>query len=215
MGLIWPTSNAGGWIKPAAKRASPPQNDPGWFLVAQRSRESNQGKQPDCGQPTATGPAMTQLSPVQMVTEFHRAFGLPVRAEPDIVIPTAEAELRIRLIHEEMAEVETAIANRDLANLAGELADLVYVVIGTAIQYSIPFDAVFAEVHRANMSKLGPDGVPVLREDGEIIKPFGFKPAGLSAVLDGSQPKYRRMVNSNNAPSPAHSESRRLSPAAT
>src|ERR1035437_2368089 len=148
---------------------------------------------------TATGPAMTQLSPVQMVTEFHRAFGLPVRAEPDIDIPTAEAELRIRLILEEVAEVETAIANRDLANLAGELTDLVYVVIGTAIQYGIPFDAVFAEVHRANMSKLGPDGVPVLREDGEIIKPFGFKPAGLSAVLDGSQPKYRRMVNSNNA----------------
>jgi predicted HAD superfamily Cof-like phosphohydrolase len=95
------------------------------------------------------------------------------------------------------------------------LADLVYVVIGTAIQYGIPFDAVFAEVHRANMSKLGPDGVPVLREDGKIIKPFGFKPADLSAVLDGSQPKYRRMVNSNKAPSPAHSESRRLSPAAT
>ena len=117
MGLIWPTSNAGGWIKPAAKRASPPQNDPGWFLVAQRSRESNQGKQPDCGQPTAAGPVMTPLSPVQMVAEFHRAFGLPVRAEPDIDIPEPEAALRIRLILEEVAEVETAIANRDLANL--------------------------------------------------------------------------------------------------
>jgi predicted HAD superfamily Cof-like phosphohydrolase len=158
----------------------------------------------DCGRPPVTSTAMTASSPVQMVAEFHRAFGLPVRDEPDIDIPTAEAELRIRLIHEEVVEVETAIANRDIANLAGELADLVYVVIGTALQYGIPFDQVFAEVHRANMSKLGPDGTPLLREDGKIIKPFGFKPADLSAVLDGSQLNHRRMVNSNNSPSPAH-----------
>jgi predicted HAD superfamily Cof-like phosphohydrolase len=118
-----------------------------------------------------------------MVTEFHRTFGLPVRSRPDIAIPGAEAALRMRLMTEELGEVSEAIDKQDIANLAGELADLVYVAIGTAVAYGIPFDAVFAEVHRANMSKLGPGGVPLRREDGKIVKPDSFQAADLAGAI--------------------------------
>jgi predicted HAD superfamily Cof-like phosphohydrolase len=38
-------------------------------------------------------------------------------------------------------------------------------------------EEVFDEIHRSNMSKLSPDGQPVLREDGKILKGDGyFKP---------------------------------------
>jgi predicted HAD superfamily Cof-like phosphohydrolase len=38
-------------------------------------------------------------------------------------------------------------------------------------------DAVFREIQRSNMSKLGTDGKPIYREDGKVMKgPEYFKP---------------------------------------
>lgn len=43
---------------------------------------------------------------------------------------------------------------------------------------------VFCEVHLANMRKLGPDGLPIKREDGKVMKPEGWKPPDIQRVLD-------------------------------
>lgn len=43
---------------------------------------------------------------------------------------------------------------------------------------------VFAEVHLANMRKLGPDGLPIKREDGKVLKPEGWTPPDIQRVLD-------------------------------
>ena len=37
-----------------------------------------------------------------------------------------------------------------------------------AWEFTLP--AVAAEIHRSNMTKLGPDGKPIYREDGKILK---------------------------------------------
>ena len=43
---------------------------------------------------------------------------------------------------------------------------------------------VFKEIQRSNMSKLGPDGKPIYREDGKVLKgPNYFKP-DIAAVLE-------------------------------
>lgn len=62
-------------------------------------------------------------------------------------------ELRVHLIAEEFSELATALAENDKVLLADALADLVYVAYGTAVTFGIPLDAVFAEVHRSNMTK--------------------------------------------------------------
>ena len=54
---------------------------------------------------------------------------------------------------------------------------------GTAAVHGIDLDAVIAEVHRANMSKLGPDGRPVLRADGKVLKGDCYTPPDVAAVL--------------------------------
>jgi predicted HAD superfamily Cof-like phosphohydrolase len=43
---------------------------------------------------------------------------------------------------------------------------------------------VFAEVHLANMRKLGPDGLPIKRDDGKVMKPEGWQPPDIQRVLD-------------------------------
>lgn len=44
-------------------------------------------------------------------------------------------------------------------------------------------EAAFREVHRANMSKLGADGKPILNEAGRVVKGPGYTPPNLAAVV--------------------------------
>lgn len=116
-----------------------------------------------------------------LVRQFHTVFGLSVADRP--TVPSDElAGIRQRLLEEEAGELAVAIAGRRLDEIARELADVVYVAYGTALTYGIDLDAVLAEIHRANMSKLGPDGVPVVR-DGKVVKPPSFRPSDVAAVL--------------------------------
>lgn len=43
---------------------------------------------------------------------------------------------------------------------------------------------VFKEVHRSNMAKLGPDGKPLRREDGKVIKPEGWTKPDIAGELE-------------------------------
>jgi predicted HAD superfamily Cof-like phosphohydrolase len=110
-----------------------------------------------------------------MVREFHTAFGLPMETKP--VARTPQTENRVSFLREEFNEYLAAVEAGDLVEIADALADMTYVIHGTAHDHGIPLDAVVAEVHRSNMSKLGLDGKPILREDGKVIKgPAYFKP---------------------------------------
>lgn len=51
-----------------------------------------------------------------------------------------------------------------------ELTDLLYVCYWTAAKIGIDVNEAFRRVHASNMSKLGPDGKPVKREDGKVLK---------------------------------------------
>lgn len=122
-------------------------------------------------------------SPSSLVREFHEAFDLVINEVPTDPGPEV-ADIRSRLVAEEAGEVVDALGTGRLDEIAHELADLVYVAYGTAISYGIDLDAVFAEVHRANMSKLGTDGKPVL-SDGKVVKGPQYIPPDVAAVLRG------------------------------
>lgn len=99
-------------------------------------------------------------------------------------MPPAElAELRQRLLREEVAEVGEAAARGSVVEVAHELADVVYVAYGTALTYGIDLDAVVAEVHRANLSKLAPSGSTVRRADGKVPKGEDYRPPDVEGVL--------------------------------
>src|SRR5262249_43082777 len=109
-----------------------------------------------------------------MLEEFHRVFvpeGLDVRS------------VRKTLLQEEHEELQRALESGDRLAIAQELADLLYVTYGTALVYQIDADVAVAEVHRANMSKLGPDGKPILREDGKVLKGPNYKPPDMSKAI--------------------------------
>lgn len=118
----------------------------------------------------------------ELVREFHRAFDCPTALRPGWP-SVARQNLRLDLIAEELKELRVALNERDMRAVADALGDLLYVVYGTGHEFGIQLDAVFAEVHRSNMSKMGADGKPIRRGDGKILKGPAFSPPDLVPVL--------------------------------
>lgn len=122
------------------------------------------------------------------VREFHEAFGHPRPTRATLPSPQLAA-LRKKFIEEELAEVMEAIEKGDFINLLKELCDLQYVLDGFFVACGMDEakEEAFMLVHQSNMSKLGPDGKPVYREDGKILKGPNYKPvdvAKLKALID-------------------------------
>ena len=121
-------------------------------------------------------------SPADLVREFHLAFGLDARTTPTEVAPDLAAH-RGELLAEEAAEVAEVSVSGPLDRLAHELADVVYVAYGTALVHGVDLDAVIAEIHRANMTKIGPDGEIARRADGKVLKGEHYEAPDVSGVL--------------------------------
>src|SRR5215471_19820584 len=113
-----------------------------------------------------------------MVTEFHRAFDIVVGSSP-AVPDKVTCALRVNLMQEEFDELREALAQRDVEAVAKELADLLYVVYGTAVSCGLDMAPMFREVHRSNMSKVGGHK----RADGKWLKPPSYSPARLQPLL--------------------------------
>ena len=114
----------------------------------------------------------------KQVEEFHRTFEILVSRTPTAP-DDATRLLRERLIEEEFAELREAMAAGDVPSIAKELADLLYVVYGTAVSCGIDMERVFREVHRSNMSKVG----GYKRADGKWVKPPTYSKAALEPIL--------------------------------
>ena len=118
----------------------------------------------------------------ELVEDFMEAMGQEVNAVP--TFPEDEIQrLRLDLIEEELDELHYAIDNKDIVEIADALGDLLYVVYGAGPAFGIDLDECFKEIHASNMSKLGPDGKPIKREDGKVLKPDTFFPPDLKTIL--------------------------------
>jgi len=117
----------------------------------------------------------------QDVKDFQTAVGQNVGTKPELP-DGAERELRLKLLKEEYEEYIQGECQNDVENIAKELADIIYIVCGTAASYGIPLDKVFDAVHASNMAKLV-DGKPVRRADGKILKPDGWRPPDIKSIL--------------------------------
>lgn len=124
-----------------------------------------------------------------LVGSFHRKFGLPIAGESadPHVISRDVAAFRWRFLMEEMGELLTAMNRDDLPGIADALVDLVYVALGTAHYYGLPWEDLFAEVQRANMTKerAASDGSNSKRSSAlDVIKPPGWQPPQLAPILE-------------------------------
>src|SRR5690242_520111 len=135
-----------------------------------------------------------EMTPQSMVERFHRLFDIHVQEKPGLIDERTRI-LRERLIQEEFDELKQAMNHDDLPAIAKELADLLYVVYGTAVSYGIDMNPVFREVHRSNMSKIG----GYKREDGKWVKPPSYSPAAIAPLLAQQQSPMDRVLESSDS----------------
>ena len=128
---------------------------------------------------------LTLKEALGMVEEFHNAFGIANGAGPSNISPE-DIALRFRLMDEENKEYLDAAKNQDLVEVADALGDMLYILLGTILKHGMTdlIPIVFKEIQASNMSKLGADGKPILREDGKVLKgPNYFRP-NIKAILE-------------------------------
>lgn len=135
------------------------------------------------------------------IREFHAAINQEPMAERP-TMPTLELlKLRQKLVDEEYKEVMEAFRGLeeelregkegDLTALVHELTDLLYVTYGAILTFGVDADAVFDEVHRANMRKVsGPR-----RPDGKQLKPSGWQPADVRGIIERQKNGSTRLMD--------------------
>ncbi len=154
---------------------------------------------------------MKEAEALNGVSKFHKTFDLPIRDEP--VIPSQDrCELRINLLREELQELEDAIKDNDLVEVADALCDIQYVLSGAILEFGLGdrFEELFGEVQRSNMSKVcetrevaeatlehyrkhkNTEGYIVERDgqflvyrtsDNKVLKSVNYSPANLAGML--------------------------------
>ena len=154
---------------------------------------------------------MEKIDALNQVAEFHKTFNAPILEKPQI--PSQErCELRVSLLQEELNELQQAIADNDLVEIADALCDLQYVLSGAVLEFGLgeKFPALFNEVQRSNMSKAcsnqqeADETIAFYKEKGEeafseksgdkinvhrksdhkVLKNKYYSPADLKTILD-------------------------------
>lgn len=119
------------------------------------------------------------------VKEFHETFKLGINEIPTASLGNSKNTLRYNLMKEENEEYLEAVQQNDLPEIADALGDMLYILCGTIIEHGLQhkIEAIFDEIQRSNLSKLGQDRQPIYREDGKVIKGPNFSPPDFSGIL--------------------------------
>jgi predicted HAD superfamily Cof-like phosphohydrolase len=154
---------------------------------------------------------MKQPDALNLVAEFHKTFKHPILDQP--AIPAEDrCKLRVALIAEELKELEVAILQKDIVEVADALCDIQYVLSGAILEFSLgeKFKELFEEVQRSNMSKActseeearktvehylkkegtecyyrqeGDKWLVYRKSDNKTIKSIGYSPTNLEKII--------------------------------
>ncbi len=116
------------------------------------------------------------MSNFKDVEKFMKTFGQEVKDRPGF--PSDKiVKLRYDLIKEELDELQSAIKEKNLEEIADALTDILYVTYGAGHAFGIDLDKCFSEVQKSNMSKLDKNGKPIYNDQGKVMKgPDFFEP---------------------------------------
>ena len=114
--------------------------------------------------------------------EFHDRFNQPTQDRP-MLVDSKRRQLRMKLLEEEYHDYRYAERGDDIIKIADALAGMLYVIGGTALEYGLPLDKLFLEIHRSNMTKLDDNKRPIIREDGKVLKSPNYIKPDIAQVI--------------------------------
>ena len=123
------------------------------------------------------------MSNFEDVRIFMKTYGQEVKTK-SMIPKESVVQLRYKLIKEELDELQKAIEEKNLLEVADALTDILYVTYGAGHAFGIDLDKCFAEVQKSNMSKLGEDGQPIFNEHGKVMKGPNYTKPNLKQFIE-------------------------------
>ena len=140
----------------------------------------------------------TEANLILDIDRFHKRFGF--KKNNNIGIPD-DAELvnfRTSFLMEELAEYTNAIVKKDTAKALDALVDIVYIALGTAWLFNLPFDKAWKEIQAANMKKVrAKDKTGKRGTKFDVIKPKEFKEPNIERIIEEER-EWNDEKNSRN-----------------
>ena len=130
------------------------------------------------------------------IDRFHKKFGFEKTGKPDIPDDSELVNFRTSFLLEELAEYSQAITKKDTAGALDALVDIVYIALGTAWLFNLPFEKAWKEVQRANMEKIrAKDTTGKRGTKFDVIKPKGWKPPNIDQIVEEEIEKNENFNN--------------------
>jgi predicted HAD superfamily Cof-like phosphohydrolase len=130
------------------------------------------------------------------INRFHNKFGFKKNEKVGIPDNNELVNFRTSFLMEELAEYTQAITKKDDAGALDALVDIVYIALGTAWLFNLPFEKAWKEVQTANMKKIRAKSKSKKRGTAfDVIKPKGWKAPNITRCI--KRPRSRSNSKSN------------------
>ena len=119
------------------------------------------------------------------IDSFHKKFGFDKNEKVCIPDDNELVNFRTSFLAEEFAEYTNAITKKDAAAALDALVDIVYIALGTAWLFNLPFHKAWKEVQRANMTKIRAKSKSKKRGTKfDVVKPKDWKAPNIERILE-------------------------------
>ena len=133
------------------------------------------------------------------INRFHNKFGFKKNEKVGIPDNPELVNFRTSFLMEELAEYTQAITKKDDAAALDALVDIVYIALGTAWLFNLPFEKAWKAVQTANMKKVRAKSKSKKRGTAfDVIKPKGWRSPDIDQVIYEERERQRDDENTDN-----------------
>ena len=133
---------------------------------------------------------------IKDIDQFHKKFGFEKNEKIGIPDNNELVNFRTSFLMEELAEYTQAITKKDAAGALDALVDIVYIALGTAWLFNLPFEKAWNEVQKANMSKVRAKSKSKKRGTAfDVIKPQGWQAPNIERIIEEERDMHENFSN--------------------
>ena len=130
------------------------------------------------------------------IDSFHKKYKFEKNEKVGIPDDNELVNFRTSFLMEELAEYTQAITKKDAAGALDALVDIVYIALGTAWLFNLPFERAWEQVQKANMNKIRSKSKSKKRGTSfDVIKPKGWRPPDIEQVIEEEREKQNENIS--------------------